>query len=63
MDHIFTFCGGFIAGIFALSWMMADISKKKDFMMIDGKMKWVERTERFRDELEKLKQSRIKDMK
>lgn len=56
-------CAGFISGVFFFAWCITELSKKKDWMMIDGKMKWVERTERFKKELEQLKINRIKELR
>ena len=39
---------GVIVGMFVLALMQIELLKTKDLMMIDGKVKWVSRLERFR---------------
>lgn len=55
---IITFIVGLFIGIqlgmIILAWGQVELSKTKDWMMVDGKMQWILRTKRFEKQLREI---------
>lgn len=67
MTITITFIIGFVFGgvtvTIIYAWAYLDYLKTYDLIMVDGHAKWVRRTERFKQELEALKEKRLQELK